>query len=100
MQIVVVSYTVAMEVQMLQPLLLLTTHFTYAIDTECKKPEVQRRVQRKKLSTTTKQDIMLNAIGNVLSWEELHRRKMRVLNENQYIQDQKVFWQVVLHKQE
>ena len=29
---------------MLQPLLLLTTHLTYAIDTECKKPEVQRRV--------------------------------------------------------
>ena len=52
------------------------------------------------MSTTTKQDIMLNAIANLLSWEEIHRRKMRVLNENQYIQDQKVLWQVVLHKQE
>ena len=43
---------------------------------------------------------MLNAIGNLLPCEEMHRRKMTVLNQNQYIQDQKVLWQVVHNQQE
>ena len=52
------------------------------------------------MSTTTKLDIMLNAIGNLLPWEEMHRQRMTMLNQNQYIQDQKVPWQVVYHQQE
>ena len=43
---------------------------------------------------------MLNAIGNLLPWEEMHRRKMTTFNQNQYMQDQKVLWQVVHHQQE
>ena len=46
-----------------------------------------------------KLDILLNAIRNLLHWEEMHRRKMTMLNQNQYIQDQKVLWQVVHHQQ-
>ena len=43
---------------------------------------------------------MLTAIGNLLTWKEMHHRKMTVLNQNQYIQDQKVLWQVVHHQQD
>ena len=50
--------------------------------------------------TTKKLDIILIAIGNLLYWEEMHRRKMTMLNQNQYIQYQKVLWQVVHHQQE
>ena len=50
------------------------------------------------MSTTKKLDIILNAIGNLMPWEEVHRRKMTMLNQNQGIQDQKVLWQV-LHYQ-
>ena len=49
---------------------------------------------------TKKLDIMLNAIGNLLPWEEIHCQNVTMLNQNQYIQDQKVLWQVVHHQQE
>ena len=52
------------------------------------------------MSTTKKLDIMLNSIGNLLPWEEMHRQKMTMLNQNQDIQDQKVLWQEVHHQQE
>ena len=42
-----------------------------------------------KMSTTKKLDIMLNAIGNVEPWEQMHRKKMKILNQNHYMQDQK-----------
>ena len=50
--------------------------------------------------TTKKLDIMLNALGNLLPWEEMHPEQMTMLNQNHYIQDQKVLWQVVHHQQE
>ena len=50
--------------------------------------------------TTKKLDIILNAIRNLLPWEEMHRRKMTMLNQNHYIQDQKALWQVVHNQQE
>ena len=43
---------------------------------------------------------MLTAIGNLLPWEEMHRRKMTMLNQNQYMQDQKVLWQLFYYQQE
>ena len=43
---------------------------------------------------------MLNALENLLLWAEIHRRKMTMLNQNQYIKDQKVLWQVVHRQQE
>ena len=52
------------------------------------------------MATTKKLDIMLTAIGNLLPREEMHRQRMTMLNQNQYIQDQKVLWQVVHHQQE
>ena len=53
-----------------------------------------------KMSTTKKLDIMLNAIGNVEPWEQMHRQKMKILNQNHYMQDQKVLWQMLHHQQE
>ena len=47
--------------------------------------------------TTKKLDIVLNAIGILLPSEEMHCRKMTMLNQNHYIKDQKVLWQVVHH---
>ena len=105
LQIHVVSYTVAMEVQIVQSLLLLTTLdkcrrlLSIRKTKNLKYKEVVLPEQQKTMLTTKKLDIILTAIGNLLPWEEMHRRKMTMLNQNQYMQDQ-VLWQLFHYQQE
>ena len=48
---------------------------------EGEKPKVPKKWSCLKMSTTTKLDIMLNATGNLLPWEEMYHRKMAMLSQ-------------------